>query len=158
MKDTLRFELNNIPVELTLDRERMVLSVLRSDLGLTGAKLGCGEGHCGACTILVNNTPVRSCMFPISYVNGKKVTTIEGLARSGNLHPLQTAFVKYDALQCGFCTPGMIVHAYGLLHKNRQPTQGEIIQSMDKNLCRCGSYVRVVEAIQTASREMEGVK
>ncbi|MEE9167552.1 MAG: (2Fe-2S)-binding protein [Candidatus Neomarinimicrobiota bacterium] len=158
MKDTLRFELNNVPVELTLDRERMVLSVLRSDLGLTGAKLGCGEGHCGACTILVNNTPVRSCMFPISYVNGKNVTTIEGLARSGNLHPLQTAFIKHDALQCGFCTPGMILHAYGLLHKNRQPTRGEIIQSMDKNLCRCGSYVRIVEAIQTASREMEGVK
>lgn len=152
MKGTFRFELNDKPVELTLDRKRPILWVLRSDLGLTGTKYGCGEGLCGACTILVNDKPIRSCRFPISYINGKKVITIEGLAKNGKLHPLQEAFVKHDAMQCGFCTPGMILNAYGLVHKSSQLTRQEIVQGMDQNLCRCGSHGRIIQAIQTAVR------
>ncbi len=152
MKRTFRFELNDKPVELTLDRKRTILWILRSDLGLTGTKYGCGEGLCGACTILVNDEPIRSCRFPISYLNGKKVITIEGMAKNGSLHPLQEAFVKHDAMQCGFCTPGMILNAYGLFHKSSQLTRQEIIQAMDQNLCRCGSHGRIIQAIQTAVR------
>lgn len=157
MKKTFRFELNDRPMKLTLDREKIVLWVLRSDLDLTGTKFGCGKGLCGACTILVNKEPIRSCMYPVSYIEGKKVTTIEGLAENGNLHLLQKTFMKHDALQCGFCTPGMILNAYSLLQKNPQPARKEIIRSMEQNLCRCGSYARIIQAIQTATLEMKGV-
>lgn len=153
---TIRFELNNKPVELTIDRERMILWVLRSDLGLTGTKYGCGEGFCGACTILVDDEPIRACQLSVGSLNGKKVVTIEGLARNGNLHTLQKAFITHDALQCGYCTPGMILNAYGLVHRKSQPTRQDIIQNMDQNLCRCGSHTRIIQAIQTAVREMEG--
>ena len=158
MAETVRFTLNDSPVELTLDGERKLLWVLRVDLGLTGTKLGCGEGPCGACTVLVNNEPVRSCQSAIKDVNGKEVITIEGLARNGDLHPLQKAFISHDALQCGFCTPGMIMNAYGLLLKNPEPTRQEIIESMDGNLCRCGSYGRAIQAIQTAAQQMKEVR
>ena len=158
MEQTIRFTLNDKSTELTLDSERRLLWVLRTDIGLTGTKYGCGSGLCGACTVLVDEQPVRSCVYPIPRVQGKKVTTIEGLAKNGQLHPLQQAFIEHDALQCGFCTPGMILNAYGLLRKNPQPTRQEIIQSMDANLCRCSSYARIIPAIQTAAREMKGVK
>jgi len=158
MKEVIQFKLNEKPVRLTTDGERMLLWAIRTDMGLTGAKFGCGEGFCGACTVLVNNETVRSCQFPLKNVKGKKVLTIEGLAKNGDLHPLQKAFIKYDALQCGFCTPGMILQAYSLLLKNPRPTREEIIQSMDENLCRCGSHTRIVQAIQTAAKEMEGGK
>ena len=158
MAETVRFTLNDSPVELTLDGERKLLWVLRVDLGLTGTKLGCGEGPCGACTVLVDNEPVRSCQSAIKDVNGKEVITIEGLARNGDLHPLQKAFISHDALQCGFCTPGMIMNAYGLLLKNPEPTRQEIIESMDGNLCRCGSYGRAIQAIQTAAQQMKEVR
>jgi len=158
MEQTIRFTLNDKSRELTLDSERRLIWVLRTDIGLTGTKYGCGRGLCGACTVLVDEQPVRSCVYPIPRVRGKKVTTIEGLANNGQLHPLQQAFIEHDALQCGFCTPGMILNAYGLLRKNTQPTRQEIIQSMDTNLCRCSSYARIIPAIQTAAREMKGVK
>lgn len=156
MKRTFRFKLNNKPVELTLDENRILLWVLRTDLGLTGTKFGCGESLCGACTILVNKKPVRSCQLGIKDINGKEIITIEGLKKNGNLHPLQKAFISHDALQCGFCTPGMIMSAYGLLLENSDPTSTDIIAGMETNLCRCGSYSRIISAIQTAAREMRG--
>jgi aerobic-type carbon monoxide dehydrogenase small subunit (CoxS/CutS family) len=156
MKETIQFTLNHQPVRLTVDKDRMLLWVLRTELGLTGAKYGCGEGFCGACTVLVNQEAVRSCQFPIIDVKGKEVLTIEGLAKSGKLHPLQAAFMEHDALQCGFCTPGMILNAYSLLKKNPRPTVADIIRAMEGNLCRCSSYNRIIEAIQTASRSMIG--
>jgi len=156
MKETIHFKLNGKSVDLAVSGDRMLLWVLRSDLNLTGAKYGCGEGFCGACTVLVDNEAVRSCQFPLKDVEGKEVITIEGLTKNGNLHPLQKAFIKNDALQCGFCTPGMIMNAYGLLLKKNQPPREEIIQGMEDNLCRCGAHTRVVQAIQEASREMRG--
>ncbi len=156
MNETIHFKLNGKPVRLTGDRERMLLWALRTDLSLTGAKYGCGEGYCGACTVLVNKEAVRSCQFPLKDVEGKEILTIEGLAKNGDLHPLQKAFIEHDALQCGFCTPGMILNAYSLLLKNPQPSRQEILQGMEENLCRCGSYQRIVQAIQSAAKEMKG--
>ena len=158
MKETIHFRLNGKAVRLTLDSERMLLWVLRSDFSLTGTKCGCGEGFCGACTILVNKEAVRSCQFPIKDAKRKEVLTIEGLAKNGNLHHLQKAFIKHDALQCGFCTPGMILNAYSFLLKNPRPSHKEILQSMNENLCRCGAHTRIVQAIKTAAKEMKGVK
>ena len=129
----------------------MLLWVLRTDLGLTGTKFGCGEAVCGACTVVVGKEAVRSCMFPISDVHGKDVTTIEGLAKGGKLHPLQEEFMEYGAFQCGFCTSGMLMNAYALLLKNPKPTRSQIVEAMDDNLCRCGAHKRIVQAIETAS-------
>ncbi len=156
MDKTIRFKLNGQPKSLPLDRKRMLLWVLRTDFGLTGTKFGCGEGFCGACTVLVNNEAVRSCQLPVEDVDGKEILTIEGLAKNGKLHPLQEAFVKYDALQCGFCTPGMILNAYSLLVKIPNPTQKDIVEALDDNLCRCGAHTRIVQAIQTAAKGMKG--
>jgi len=156
MFETIRFKLNRKPTVMTVDGERKLLWVLRSDLGLMGAKYGCGEGICGACTVLINNKPTRSCQVPVKEVKGKEVITIEGLVRDGKLHPLQKAFMDHDALQCGFCTSGMIMNAYGLLLEKDQPTETEIIQGMNDNLCRCGAHVRIVQAIQSAAQEMRG--
>ncbi len=153
---TIHFELNDRPVELTADGDRTLLWVLRLDLGLTGTKYGCGSGLCGACTILVEGEPVRACQLTVNDIQGKQVMTIEGLARNGNLHPLQEAFIEHDALQCGYCTPGMIINAYSLLQKNPKPTRQQIIQGMDENLCRCGAHVRIIQAIQTASATSAG--
>lgn len=158
MIENVSFKLNGKPKTLTIDSKRMLLWVLRTDMGLTGTKYGCGVGLCGACTVLVDNKAVRSCRFPVKDVKGKEVITIEGLAENGKLHPIQQAFIKRDALQCGFCTPGMILNAYSLLLRNPQPSQAEIIEEMDYNLCRCGSYSRIIEAIQTTAREMKGVE
>jgi aerobic-type carbon monoxide dehydrogenase small subunit (CoxS/CutS family) len=156
MFETIRFKLNRKPTQMTVDGERKLLWVLRSDLGLTGAKYGCGEGICGACTVLINNKATRSCQVLVKEIKGKEVITIEGLARDGRLHPLQKAFMDHDALQCGFCTPGMIMNAYGLLLEKHQPTEAEIIEGMNDNLCRCGSHVRIVQAIQSAAKEVKG--
>ncbi len=152
MNETIQFKLNNKPIRMTVNTEHTLLWVLRTEFGLTGTKYGCGEGFCGACTVLVNKSAVRSCQFPIVDVKGKEVITIEGLEKDGSLHPLQEAFINHNALQCGFCTPGMILNAYGLLLKNPRPTYQEILQTMEDNLCRCGSYNRIVQAIQSASR------
>jgi aerobic-type carbon monoxide dehydrogenase small subunit (CoxS/CutS family) len=156
MTETIQFELNGKPVSMSFENDRILLSVLRTEFGLTGTKFGCGLGFCGACTIIMDNEPVRSCMIPLSSINGTKIITIEGLIKNGTLHPLQKSFIKHDALQCGYCTPGMIMNAYGLLLKNPEPTRQEIIQGMEGNLCRCGTYNRIIKAIQTAADEMKG--
>ncbi len=156
MTQTVSFTLNGKPTRVTVDGERKLLWVLRSDLGLTGTKFGCGASLCGACTVLVGKDAVRSCQVAIKDVAGKQVTTIEGLAGSGRLHPLQQAFVTHNAAQCGFCTPGMILNAHALLAKNPAPTDKQILEHMEDNLCRCGSHVRIVAAIQDAARQMKG--
>ncbi len=156
MEEVVRFTLNGKPTTLTVDSDRALLWVLRTDLGLTGAKYGCGEGHCGACTVLVDDEAVRACVVPVKQVQGKEVTTIEGLARNGKLHPLQKAFMEHDGLQCGFCTPGMILTAYSLLRDNPRPSYSEILEGMEHNLCRCGAHKRIVEAIQAAAKQMTG--
>jgi len=158
MEKVIKFNLNGKAVEFTLDREYTLLWALRNQFGLTGTKYGCGTGYCGSCTVLVDKTPVRSCGVPISDIEGKKVVTVEGLSSNGKLHFLQQAFVDNDALQCGYCTPGMILTAYGLLSGNPAPTYDEIVEGMEDNLCRCGSHVRVIKAIQDASKEMKGGK
>jgi len=156
MAETISFTLNGKSVSVTTDGQRPLLWVLRTDFGLTGTKPGCGQAHCGTCTVLVDNKAVRSCVYPVRNANGRQVRTIEGLARNGELHPLQKAFIEHDALQCGFCTPGMILAAYSLLLENPQPTREEIIQGMDRNLCRCGAHGRVIDAIQSAATAMKG--
>ncbi len=158
MAEKISFKLNGKPISLTVDSDRMLLWVLRTDLGLTGTKYGCGKALCGACTVIVDGRAVRSCVLPLRSVNGKEVLTIEGLAKNGKLHPIQEAFVKHDALQCGFCTPGMILNAYSFLLKNPQPTREEIIQSMNNNLCRCGAHLRIIRAIESAAQEMKGAR
>jgi aerobic-type carbon monoxide dehydrogenase small subunit (CoxS/CutS family) len=158
MAETIAFMLNDKPVSVTTDGQRPLLWVLRTDLGLTGTKFGCGQAHCGACTVLIDNKAVRSCVYPVRNANGRQVRTIEGLANNGDLHPLQQAFVEHDALQCGFCTPGMILTAYSLLQENPEPTREEIIQGMDQNLCRCGAHTRIIDAIQSAAQAMKGGK
>lgn len=156
MAENISFTLNGKPTDLAVDGERMLLWVLRADLGLTGTKYGCGIGVCGACTVLVDGRAVRSCQVPVKAVAGKKVLTIEGLAEDGKLHPLQETFAKHDGLQCGFCTPGMIMNAYGLLLQKPEPTREQIVEGMNYNLCRCGAHVRIVEAIEAAAGEMKG--
>lgn len=156
MIDTIEFTLNHKPVRLEIGRDRTLLWVLRTDLGLTGPKYGCGIGACGSCTVILNREAVRSCQIPVADAKGKEVLTIEGLARNGNLHPLQKAFVEHDALQCGFCTPGMILSAYSLLLKKPAPTEADIIEGMEDNLCRCGAHPRIVQAIQNAAKQMRG--
>lgn len=158
MNETISFKLNEKSVSLTTDSDRTLLWVLRSDLGLTGTKYGCGKALCGACTVIVDDKAVRSCVVPVRSIKGKRVLTIEGLARNGKLHPIQEAFVKHDALQCGFCTPGMILNAYSFLLRNPQPTREEIIQNMDYNLCRCGAHLRIIRAIESAAQEMKGAR
>jgi len=157
MKDTLQFKLNGKAVSLEVDPSRTLLWVLRYDLGLTGSKYGCGEGLCGACTVIVDHQAVRSCSIEMKDVAGKEVTTIEGLEQKGQLHPLQKAFIEHDALQCGYCTPGMIMNAYSLLLNTPRPSRRQIIEQMDGNLCRCGAHTRIIQAIETAARQMGGM-
>ena len=156
MTEIISFKLNGKAVSVKTDDERALLWVLRTDLGLTGTKFSCGISQCGACTVLVDNKAVRSCAFSMKDVRGKEVLTIEGLSSNGKLHPIQKAFIKYDALQCGYCTPGMILNAYSLLLNNPGLTQAEIIQGMEGNLCRCGAYMRIIQAIEAAAEEMKG--
>ena len=156
MIEKIQFTLNGEPVQVTVDGARMLLWVLRTDLGLTGTKYGCGESYCGACTVLVNREAVRSCQTTVKDVKNQDVVTIEGLAKNGELHPLQRAFMAHDAMQCGFCTPGMIINAYALLRKNHRPSVSQIIGGMDENLCRCGAYNRIVQAVQAAAEETKG--
>jgi aerobic-type carbon monoxide dehydrogenase small subunit (CoxS/CutS family) len=134
------------------DPERPLLSVLRDDLDLTGTKYGCGEGQCGACTVLIDGIAVRSCITRVGSAAGKEITTIEGLERNGRLHPLQEAFLEADAMQCAFCTSGMIMSAAGLLRRNPNPGRQEIIRWMEGNICRCGTYLRILAAIESAAR------
>lgn len=158
MDEKISFKLNEKSVSLTTDSERKLLWVLRTDLGLTGTKCGCGKGLCGACTVIIDGRAARSCVVPVRSIKGKEVVTIEGLAKNGKLHPIQEAFVKHNALQCGFCTPGMILNAYSFLLRNPRPTREEIIQNMDYNLCRCGAHLRIIRAIESAAQEMKGAR
>jgi aerobic-type carbon monoxide dehydrogenase small subunit (CoxS/CutS family) len=151
MQRTISFMLNGKPARVTVDDERMLLWVLRQDLGVTGVKFGCGSAVCGACTVMVDDEAVRSCSIPVKEIAGKRVLTIEGLSDEGRLHPIQEAFLKHHAFQCGYCTPGMILSAYALLLKRPRPSLAEIIQHMDNNLCRCGTHLRIVEAIEEAA-------
>ena len=134
----------------------MLLWVLRDELGLTGSKYGCGEGQCGACTVLIDLVPTRSCITRASTIAAKPITTIEGLAENSRLHPLQEAFLQADAMQCGYCTPGMILSGVGLLSKNPHPTEPDIRRALEGNLCRCGTYPRIIAAVQMAGKAMNG--
>lgn len=154
MRMHLSMQINGVTRQVEVDPDRTLLSVLRDDLGLTGAKYGCGEGRCGACTVLMDGGPVQACSVSAGAAAGSHLTTVEGLAGSGALHPVQEAFLEMGALQCGYCTPGMILSAVALLDANPQPTTGEIVQAMQENICRCGSYPRILAAIQAAGAKM----
>lgn len=156
MARAISFELNGKPVSLHTDTDRTLLWVLRTDLGLTGPKYGCGEGICGACTVLVDGAPVRACRAVLSSVTGKRVLTIEGLAKEGVLHPLQQAFIDHAAFQCGYCTPGMLLTAHALLAQSPHPTREDIIAGLDGNLCRCGAHQRIVAAVEDVAKASGG--
>jgi aerobic-type carbon monoxide dehydrogenase small subunit (CoxS/CutS family) len=156
MDKTIRFKLNGKNVAVTTPPERMLLWVLRTDLDHTGPKYGCGEGYCGFCTVLVDGKPERSCQFPLAKVEGRSVLTIEGLAKGGRLHPLQQAFVDHGAFQCGYCTPGMIMEAYALLLRKPNPSESEIADALEGNICRCGTHDRILAAVLAASKAMKG--
>lgn len=151
MLRTLSFTLNGKGVHLETEDGRMLLWVLRSDLGLTGTKFGCGEGFCGACTVLLDGEPVRSCSTPLKEVAGKKVTTIEGLEKRGKLHPVQDAFARHHAFQCGYCTSGMIMAAAALLERTPKPSREQVAQHLEGHLCRCGSHPRILDAVADAA-------
>ncbi len=150
MERSISFTLNGQRATVKADDDRMQLWVLRSEVGLTGTKFGCGEGLCGACTAIVENEAVRSCVTPLKAVAGKRVLTIEGIGRNG-LHAVQQAFLDHHAFQCGYCTSGMIVSAYALLLKTPHPTREQVARHMEDNLCRCGAHVRILDAIQEAA-------
>lgn len=154
MKQTISFKLNGKQVALAINGDESLLTVLREYLDETGTKYGCGLGQCGACTVIINNQTAQSCMTYVDGFENAEIITIEGLSNNDKLHPIQEAFVDYDALQCGFCTPGMIMNAYGLLLQNPNPSREEIISEMEVNLCRCGSYNSIVKAIESASEKM----
>jgi len=137
-----------------IDSTVSLLSVLRNDLSLTGSKYGCGEGQCGACTVLLDGQPIRSCTTQVGRAAGKQIVTIEGLEKDGKLHPLQEAFIKADAMQCAYCTSGMLMSASALLNKNPKPSRDDVISGMNGNICRCGTYQRIIEAIQIATGQI----
>ena len=141
---------------LDVEADRTLLSVLRDELDLTGTKYGCGEGQCGACTVLIDGKPTRSCMTLVGSVGGKPITTIEGLAKDGALHPLQQAFIDLDAMQCGYCTPGMILECAALLEANPEPSDEQIAEALEGHICRCGTYQRIREAVHRAAEAMKG--
>ena len=155
MPTTTELHINGTRLRIDAGSDRSLLSVLRDDLDLTGSKYGCGEGQCGACTVLIDGQPARSCVTTLAAVAGKKITTIEGLEKNGRLHPLQESFLEVDALQCGYCTPGMIMSAVALLARNTNPSEPEIVRFMEGNVCRCGSYPRIVTAIRKAAMAMK---
>jgi aerobic-type carbon monoxide dehydrogenase small subunit (CoxS/CutS family) len=154
MARAIRLLVNGSAREVTVDPERPLLSVLRDDLDLTGCKYGCGEGQCGACTVLINGLAVRSCITPAAATAGKPITTIEGLAKNGTLHAVPQAFLDAGAMQCGYCIPGMIMSAVSFLRKNPNPTDADIIHGMQGNICRCGTHPRIVEAIRNAAAKI----
>ena len=147
----ITLKVNGHASEIKADPKRSLLTVLREELGLTGTKYGCGEAQCGACTVLINGIATRSCVTPVQTVSGASITTIEGLEKNGQLHPLQKAFIKADAMQCAYCTSGMIMSAAELLNRQPHPTREQIIEHMVGNICRCGTYERIIHAIRIAS-------
>jgi aerobic-type carbon monoxide dehydrogenase small subunit (CoxS/CutS family) len=156
MQRVTKLRVNGAERRLDVDPERSLLSVLRDDLDLTGSKYGCGEGRCGACTVLIDGMPARSCTAKVGNIAERSITTIEGLAPEGKLHPLQQAFLDAGAMQCGYCTAGMIMAGAGLLARNPKPADAEIIDSMDGNICRCGCYTRILTAFHRASEALAG--
>lgn len=151
MNEEIQFTLNGTLQSITVDGERPLLWVIRNDLGMTGTKYGCGEGLCGSCTVLIGGEAARSCQTSVHEVQGKEIVTIEGLADGDKLHPVQQAFIEHDALQCGYCTPGMIMQATAFLGRNSKPGKREIVEAMEDNLCRCGAHNRIVQAIEAAA-------
>ncbi len=151
---SLSFHLNGRLVNLDVETGRRVLDLIRQDLGLTGTKESCGSGECGACTVLVDGEPRLSCLMTAAQLEGREVTSIEGLTTAGRLHPVQTAFIEKGAVQCGFCTPGMVLSAVALLEENSHPSRGEIREALSGNLCRCTGYVKIVDAVEAAAREI----
>jgi aerobic-type carbon monoxide dehydrogenase small subunit (CoxS/CutS family) len=154
MPTVTELNVNGVRRKVDAEPEQSLLSVLRDELDLTGSKYGCGEGQCGACTVLLDGVAARSCVTKLQAAIGKQITTIEGLESNGRLHPLQQAFLDAGSMQCGYCTPGMIVAGAGLLRKNPNPTRGEIAQGMQGNVCRCGTYPRIIAAVEMAARRM----
>lgn len=150
-KQEIQLEVNWNPYSVSVLPQRTLLEVLREDLGLTGTKEGCSEGECGVCTVLLDGVPVRSCLLLAVDVRGRKITTIEGLSKNGKLHPIQNAFIEHGAIQCGFCTPGMILSAKALLDEKPSPTEEEIRVALSGNLCRCTGYVKIFKAVQAAA-------
>lgn len=155
MARLVELQVNGVRQKVEADANRHLLGVLRDGLDLTGSKYGCGEAKCGACTVLVDGRAVRSCTTPLGNCEGKPVTTIEGLERDGKLHPLQEAFLEVGAMQCGYCTPGMIMSGVALLAKNPNPTREDIVKALDGNICRCGTYGRIIAAVQKAAEMMK---
>ena len=156
MPKVSELNVNGKDAPIDVEGERTLLSVLRDDLNLTGSKYGCGEGRCGACTVLLDGAPTRSCQIPVGSVGRRKVLTIESLAQDSQLHPLQQAFLNQDAFQCGYCTSGMIMSGVALLRKRKNPSEAEIIRFMDGNVCRCGTYQRIIAAIKEAANKVPG--
>jgi Aerobic-type carbon monoxide dehydrogenase, small subunit CoxS/CutS homologs len=154
----IALNVNGKKLTVDVDAQTSLLSVLRNDLDMTGTKYGCGESQCGACTVLIDGQQTRSCITPVSRVVNKQITTIEGLERDGHLHPVQEAFLKADAMQCGYCTPGMIMSSVALLDKTPRPTREQIVQHMNGNICRCGTYLRIIAAIQMAAEQKRGAE
>ena len=152
MKEKIHFKINGKPMSLEVEGDMRLLWFIRTDLGLTGTKCGCGEGFCGACTVIINGKAARSCQVEVREIQGKELMTIEGLARGETLHPLQKAFVDHSALQCGFCTPGMIMSSKALLDRNPHPTSEEIKDALAGNLCRCTGYAKILEAVEAVAR------
>ena len=155
MPNVKELQVNGAKLRVDAEPERPLLGVLRDDLDLTGAKYGCGEGQCGACTVLLDGKAVRSCVTPVSAAAGKKVITVEGLERNGKLHPLQEAFLELGAMQCAYCTSGMLLAGVALLKNNPHPSRSETIQAMNGNVCRCGAYTRILAAIARASQRLK---
>jgi aerobic-type carbon monoxide dehydrogenase small subunit (CoxS/CutS family) len=153
---TIRLTINGRPQSVSADPRRSLLSVLRDDLQLTGCKYGCGEGECGACTVIIDGKATRSCITPLADCADKRLTTIEGLADGNKLHPLQQAFLDAGAMQCGYCTPGMIMNGAALLEKHPRPTRDQIIDGMNGNVCRCGTYSRIIAALEQAAEATKG--
>jgi aerobic-type carbon monoxide dehydrogenase small subunit (CoxS/CutS family) len=158
MSRITELEVNGVSRRVNASPERSLLSVLRDDLDLTGAKYGCGEGQCGACTVLLDGEAVRSCITPVSQAAGRRITTIEGLERDGRLHPLQEAFLETGAMQCGYCTPGMIMSGVSLLGRKANPSDAEIVHGMQGNICRCGTYPRIVAAVRMAAAHAKSAR
>ena len=156
MPKTQKIHINGSVHTVAADTDRPLLSILREDLDLTGSKYGCGEGQCGACTVLIDGRPARSCITPLSTLTNQQIVTIEGLEKNGKLHPVQEAFIEEDALQCGYCTSGMILAAVSLLQKKPNPTEADIVRGMQDNVCRCGTYRRIVRAVQKAAKAQGG--
>jgi aerobic-type carbon monoxide dehydrogenase small subunit (CoxS/CutS family) len=151
MADMIELHVNGAVHRVAATPRRNLLGILRDELGLTGSKYGCGEGQCGACTVMIDGVPARSCVTVAGAVAGRKITTIEGLDQDGKLHPLQQAFLDEGAMQCGYCTPGMIMAGAALLNSNSAPSQQEIVEAMQGNICRCGTYMRIMAAIRHAA-------